>query len=317
MGDRLRKQGRRLLAAAYDAALPALLMYLTMLLSLIARGTSFAEGVPLRFFAASLVVCYLTAYPITLVTHNRHYADPARVDEALIGNAFGGFSKRDRLFCRGLEAYSKAKARLALEIFQTVYREFTLDRTEQGVCEFYIGRCYQLLRCPSNAVGYYKDALEHGFSEAEAMIFLARSYCDNGDFDESYAVYQTLLEKELPQTMQFVCTDMGFLYLKQYQPETAVKWFQDAMKRSESYPFALGGMAIALLQLGKFRKARTMATLAVTNRMPDAAYFRQYFSEVEQTVLHEHPEWDSVEGGEKTAQPESQVQQGGAPDGSL
>ena len=317
MGDRLRKQGRRLLAAAYDAALPALLMYVTMLLSLIVRGVSFAEGVPLRFFLAALVVCYITAYPITLLIHSRHYIDPARVDESLIGNAFGGFSKRDRMFCKGLEAYSKARARIALEYFQTVYQDFPMEPSEKGVCEFYIGRCYQLLHCPSNAVGFYQKALENGFSEVEALIFLARSYCDNGDFEESLAVYQSLLEKDIPQTMQFVCTDMGFLYLKQYQPETAVKWFQDAMKRNESYPFALGGMSIALLQLGKFRKARTMATLAVTNRMPDAAFFRQYFSEVEQTVLHEHPEWDAVEGGEITAQPGSSVQQGGAPDGSL
>lgn len=315
MGDRLRKQGRRLLAAAYDAALPAMLMYLTMLLSLIVRGVAFAEGVPLRFFFAALIVCYITAYPISLVLFSRHYASAERVDANLIGNAFGGFSKRDRLFCKGLDLYAKARPRSALEFFQTVRKNYPLDDREKGICAFYIGRCYQLLRCPSNAAGYYHEAMDNGFPPLEARIFLARSYCENGDFDESRAVYDELLQMELPDTMRFVCTDLGYLYLKQYQPETAVKWFQNALSAHENYASALGGMAIALLQQGKFRKARTMATLAVTNRMPDPAAFRNYFSEVEQTLLAEHPDWSKTDG---CVPPEQKpIQQGGAPDGSL
>lgn len=312
MGDRLRRQGHRLLAAAYDAGLPALLMYAVILLFLILRGFSFAQGISLRFFLRLLLLCYITAYAVTLTLNNRRYKNPERVDESLIGNAFGSFSRRDRLFCRGMEAYSMAKPRIALEYYQTVYREFDLNDREKGICAFYLARCYQMLRCPSNACGYYKEALSHGFAEAETKIFLARSYCDNGDFDESREIYMELMEQKLPEAEQYVCTDLGYLYLKQYQPETAVSWFQKAMAKSENYPYALGGMAIALLQLGKFRKARTMATLAVTNRMPDPMNFRQYFSEVEQAVLAEHPDWDAAEGCVRPETP-----QGGAPDGSL
>ncbi|MBR5371579.1 MAG: tetratricopeptide repeat protein [Oscillospiraceae bacterium] len=316
MGDRLRRQGRRFLAAAYDAALPAMLMYLTMLLSLILRGVAFAEGVPLRFFFAALIVCYVTAYPITLIVNDRRYGSTERVDEHLIGDVFGGFSKRDKLFCRGLELLSKAKPRLALECFRTVSKEFPLEKREKGVCAYYLGRCYHVLRCPSNAIGFYREALENGFSEILTKMFLARAYSDNGDFDESRAIYEELLKKKIPETMRYVCTDLGYLSLKQYQPETAVKWFQKALENQESYPAALGGMSVALLQQGKFRKARTMATLAVTNHMPDASSFREYFSEVEQALLAEHPDWDAAEGCVPPEQ-DPPIQQGGATDGSI
>lgn len=302
MGDRLRKQGRRLLAAAWDAALPALVIFVTVLLSLQVRGILEENRIPLRTAVILLLLCYLTAYPIMLILHGDSYGTAQRVDASLIGNAFGSFSKRDKSFCKGLEYYAAASPHMALEHFLDVRDHYTLTEREKGICAFYIGRCYQLISCPSNAISNYREAYEKGFPEAESLLFLARSYCESGAFDESYDVYMDMLDRDLPAEFGYVYTDLGFLFLKQNQPEEAIPWFQKSIAKQMNFPYALGGLSVAMLQQGKFRKAKQYLTLAVTNRMPQARLFRQYFSEVQQSLLNEHPDWDAVNGSERPAE---------------
>ena len=126
MGDRLRKYTKQLLKIAFQAAMPALLIYGILIGSFVVRGTPHdAEFAPLVYLRL-LLVCYLTAFITTCVLNFKSMIHASlRADEHLIGNCFGGFRKQDKLFCEGMEAYAANRTRSALELFLSV-QEFDL-----------------------------------------------------------------------------------------------------------------------------------------------------------------------------------------------
>ena len=145
MGDRFRRLGSRLLKIIYKAAMPGILIYTVLLLSFVIQGTPQNIVFPPRTYLSLLIECYLTALAVTLVLEFRELQRAAvRVDQELIGDAFGGWRKSDKLFCAALDSYMRDESRAALEQFLAV-REYPLTDKENGVLSFYIGRCYQLL----------------------------------------------------------------------------------------------------------------------------------------------------------------------------
>ena len=188
-----------------------------------------------------------------------------------------------------------------------------MTEEEQAVLSFYIGRCYQLLGCPSNAVPFYEKACRGGFPQEYAKLFQARSYADGGDYDRSYEVFCDLLEHNPPKDFYFLYTDIGFLFIRQRKPDEAIKWFTEAMDRHQNYAFALSGMAIASLQKGDFTAARDYRYKALINQLKDPSAFRSYFDETKSLMLEEHPEWAET-AAETAPPPEEQTQQQSPPE---
>ncbi|MBR4201633.1 MAG: hypothetical protein IKQ91_10255 [Oscillospiraceae bacterium] len=297
MGDRLRTHTKQLLKLAFQAALPCLIIYGILLGSFVLRGTpqnlDFTPLVYLRL----LLICYLTAFVTTCVICFRNIVHAAlRADEHLIGRNFGGFRKQDKLFCEAMEAYAANRPRTALERFLAV-QDFELTSSELGVLSFYIGRCYQLLGCPSNACPFYRKARENGFSKHFSMLFEARSCSEGGDFARSLMLFQELLDSNPPKEFYFLYTDIGYLFIRQKKPDEAEKWFQLSIEKQQNYAFALGGMAIVMLQKGDFSAAEDYHYKALVNHLEDASSFRRYFRETKQLMLEAHPDWSERTGG--------------------
>ena len=296
MGDRLRKYTKQLLKIAFQAAMPALLIYGILIGSFVVRGTPHdAEFAPLVYLRL-LLVCYLTAFITTCVLNFKSMIHASlRADEHLIGNCFGGFRKQDKLFCEGMEAYAANRTRSALELFLSV-QEFDLTPKELGVLSFYIGRCYQILGCPANACPFYRKARENGFSAPFSILFEARSCSEGGDFDRSLTLFRSLLDNDPPKEFYFLYTDIGYLYIRQKKPEEAEKWFQISIEKKQNYAFALGGMAIVMLQKGDFTAAQDYHYKALVNHLEDASSFRRYYQETKKLMLEAHPDWSERTG---------------------
>ncbi|MBQ8921666.1 MAG: hypothetical protein IJ060_05850 [Oscillospiraceae bacterium] len=303
MGDRLRRLGAVLVRACYKASMLCLVIFSTLLLTFVIRGTPdnvlFSPGAYLKI----LLACYLVAlFSVLVLTYRELEHAAVRIDEALIGNTFGGFGKPDKLFCEGMNEYVRDHPRAALECFLAV-QEYELTDKETGVLSFYIGRCYQLLDCASNAAGCYETAVRNGFPRHFAKLFQARSYSECGDYERSYEAFLDLLEHDPPPEFYFLYTDIGYLFIKQKKPEEAITWFQRSIDKRQNFAFALSGMAIANLQLGNFKEAREYRYQALINRLKDPRQFRNYYEETKQLMLEEHPEWAEQTGKPAEEQP--------------
>lgn len=297
MGDRLRKYTRQILKIAFHAGLPAIIIFGILLGSFVVRGTPHdAEFTPLIYLKL-LFSCYATAFVTSCIVDYRaliHAA--ARHDAHLIGHHFSGFRTVDKLFCAGMEEYAADHIRQALDCFLEVQADFTLTAGETGVLCFYLGRCYQILQCPSNAITYYQKARENGFSKPFSMLFEARSCTESGDFENAFRLFQALIDNDPPKEFYFLYTDVGYLFLRQKKPEEAEAWFQRSIELKQNYAFALSGMAIAALQKGDFPAAQDYHYKALINRLENAANFRKYFAETKKLMLEQHPEWSPKTG---------------------
>lgn len=297
MGDRLRKYAKQLGKLAFQAGLPGLLIYGILIGSFVVRGTPHNDVFQPLIYLRLLLLCYLSAYVVTCVLHYKDMIHAIlRSDEQLIGKNFGGFRKQDKLFCTGMEAYAADHPREALEYFLAVQNDFELTDTETGVLSFYLGRCYQMLDCPSNAVTYYQKAREKGFSAPFAKLFEARSSSECGDFQNSLRLFEELLNNDPPKEFYFLYTDIGYLYIKQKLPEQAEEWFRKSIDEKQNYAFALGGMAIASLQKGDFAAAQDYHYKALVNRLENAVSFRKYYDETKRMMLDAHPDWSEKTG---------------------
>ena len=313
MGDRLRRLTARLLNIAFKAAMPGLIIYSGLLISLVARGVPKRINISPSVHLILVLTSYLTALFATLILEYREVQRAAvRVDEELIGETFRGFGKPDKLFCAGMDSYMRDEPRKALEQFLAV-QDYDLTEQETGVLSFYIGRCYQILSCPSNAAPYYETAIRNGFPRHFAKLFQARCYSECGDFERSFTAFQDLLDHDPPPEFYFLYTDIGYLFLRQRKPEEAVEWFQRSIRERKNYAFALSGMAIASLQLGDFAAAKDYRYKALLNRLKEPSQFRSYYDETKALMLDEHPEWAEQEQQNTAAAPAEQTAEAAAP----
>lgn len=199
-------------------------------------------------------------------------------DDDLIGNAFTGINRKSRRFEKGLNLFHKNNFRMALEAFTDLGREENgLSKQETAVNEFYRGRCYDILDAYPNAIICYKNAQENGFYIPELPIFIARCYSINGDPKRAMAIYEDLLEKEDYKYSNKLRCEMGNVYLKEYDGESALKWFNDSIERHEDYANALGGAAIANVLLGHYEEAERLYKLAITHNIDNPVDFIKYY----------------------------------------
>ncbi|WP_303823608.1 lipopolysaccharide assembly protein LapB [Ruminococcus flavefaciens] len=199
-------------------------------------------------------------------------------DDELIGNAFTGINRKSRRFEKGLNLFHKNNFRMALEAFTDLGREENdLSKEETAVNEFYRGRCYDILDAYPNAIICYKNAQENGFYIPELPIFIARCYSINGDPKRAMAIYESLMEEDGYKYSNKLRCEMGNVYLKEYDGESALKWFSDSIERREDYANALGGAAIANVLLGHYDEAEKLYKLAIVHNIDNPVDFMKYY----------------------------------------
>ena len=238
MGDKLRQLAGLLRRAAEKALIPALL---TCLVAVPTVGSSME--IDWSSFQVLLLVClalYLQwTISLLLVYWQQRGFHIERTDAEIIGNAFGGMGKKSRMFCRALADVCDNNLVEGLDGFLAVLEMRGLTDKERQLCHFYIGRCYQLTGCSANAVQSYQRARELGMDNPYLLLFQARSMTDSGAYEDARAVYDRLLELELPE---FSCirTDVGMLYLRQHDGAKALQWFEDSIAKGENVACCCG-----------------------------------------------------------------------------
>lgn len=295
MWDKLRRLLWQLLATAKAAVLPAAAVYalLLLILALLHGGPEFLRSgnTALKHFILLLIVYVICAAVRAFTERDQLRRSFSRPDAALIGQAFSGFSRRDRLFSSGMQLCAKGDYAGALEQFLAL-GDFEMSTEETGVCAFYTGRCYQLLNEPQNAAYFFQRARENRFSKAHALLFEARSCEKTGDFDRALTLFIELLELPAPEDFDFLNTDIGFLFIRQDRPRDAAEWFRKSIEAGQCYAYALSGMAMAALLSGRYKQAMQFRVQALLNQLENPEQFKIMFDTTRDALMEQHPDWD-------------------------
>lgn len=272
-------------AIIYGSFLGMLWFYvlsLTFILSHESRKLSFASaaGALVAFQTVSIIV---TGVFLTFIKRRPIH----KYDSDIIGNNFTGLGRNSRTFRKGLKALHEADFRTALEIFTDLETNATgLSESEEGVLAFYRGRCYHILGAYPNAVMCYEKADDKGFALPIMPLFTARCLSENGRTDSAMHIYKTILGSD-NEYSSLVRTEIGNMYLKLNDGETALKWFQEAIDNRENYAAALGGAAIANVLLRNFKEGEKLYQSALLNHIEDSVSYTRYYKEIQAAVLLE------------------------------
>lgn len=210
-----------------------------------------------------------------------------RYDEDIIGNAFTGMNKKSSMFEMGMEMFHQRYFGDALEMFTRIDSDsFSKTNEEQGVLSFYRGRCYDLMGWNPNAVNCYETAEKYGFHIPELPIFLARCHAENGNTSKALEMFKAIMDsdKKYSERMR---VEIGRMYIKLNDGESALKWFNEAIDRHECYANALGGAAIAHTLLRDFKKGEEFYRMALLNNIDDPTGYSGYYKEIQAAVLLE------------------------------
>lgn len=203
-----------------------------------------------------------------------------RTDDDLIGNAFTGLGKKSLMFEKGLELFGKSEFRNALEVFTDLGSgSYKLTQREIAVNEFYRGRCYDILDAKPNALICYEKSRDNGFDIPELPIFIGRSMAANGSTDRAAEFFQELLREDylFHERIRF---EIGSIYLKAEQGETALKWFTESIEKHEKTADALGGAALASVMTGNCDEGERYFRQALVNNISDPVEFTAFFKEM-------------------------------------
>ena len=214
---------------------------------------------------------------------------PHKYDSELVGMNFTGFAKRNRIFEKSLAALLNGKPNYGLAGFKKI-EELYLDRlteSEKALLFFYIARSYDEMCFFPNAIRYYDKAKDAGFSHEIINLMYARSLENNGDIRYALAEYDKILNDPESMYAPYVRTDIGRMYLKQNDAETALKWYDEAIEKHENYAVALGEAAIAHTMLHRFDKGEELYRAALLNNIPNVKGYTAYYKKIQAAALSE------------------------------
>lgn len=294
MVDRFARLIRQLLAAALLASPPAVVINLGGLMLFASKGlpARVREGHEASFLLAMFLLIYAVCFAVVCFILRRQLVHAfSRIDSELVGDNFGGFGRRDRLFCHAMQECAVGEVRQALEHFLAV-QDYEMNEEETGVLAFYIGRCYQLLKTPSNAAYHFQRARERGFSRPHALMFEAKCCEQSGDYDRAFSLYEELLDGELPHDFEHVYADIGFLFVRQERPREAAHWFRQSLKKGMAVPYALSGMSIAALLAGQYQQAQSLRMRALLSGVEAPDDYKAVYDRTLAECKAQHPDWD-------------------------
>lgn len=160
--------------------------------------------------------------------------------------------------------------------------ENSLTDNQKAVLSFYMGRCYQMMGYPANAVKHFETCLDLGMRLNDVYLLAARCLAQNGRFDDSIAYYNVLIERE--SYFEFIYTDIGLAYLKKGEGEKAYEYFRKSVDEGMNHSFALGGCSLACLQMKDIEKSMEYFKEAVRCSMEDVNGFKVYYCNIAESV---------------------------------
>ena len=117
------------------------------------------------------------------------------------------------------------------------------------------------------AVNAFKKAVQLDSRQSRARYRLAVLLTDQGDVDTSIAHYNYLLahaEELSPDLLADVNNDLGIIYAKRNQYNTAIDYFKNALSLRPDFPEAHNNFGLALISLNKKEEAITHFEKAIS-----------------------------------------------------
>lgn len=208
-----------------------------------------------------------------------------KYDENIIGGAFTGVDKDSRMFEAGVHTFMSGDFEGALEYFTDLDADNSgLSDEEQGVLSFYRGRCYQIMNMFPNAAANYDNAVKHGFKLDELPLFRARCCLEMGETERAVSIMKEILDTDHKYSSH-ARYEIGNIYLKSSDHETALKWFSEAIERHECYAEALGGAAVCYNLSKDFQKGEEYYKMAMLNNIENPNEFMNYYKKVQAAVI--------------------------------
>ena len=282
---------KRVLLCLKKVLLRALAVTAVLTLVLTAALAIFTDSDVISFksLIMYMILFFASAWFILFVRESLKYAGAVyhRYDEDIIGNAFTGMNRKSSLFEMGMEMFHQRYFGDALEVFARIDSDgFIKTPEEQGVLSFYKGRCYDFMNWNPNALNCYENAEKCGFDIPELPIFLARCYAKTGNTTKALETFTSLMDSDKKYSDR-MRVEIGRMYIKLNDGQTALKWFNEAIDRHESYANALGGAAIAHTLLRNFDKGEELYRMALLNNIDDPSGYTGYYKEIQAAMLLE------------------------------
>lgn len=243
-----------------------------------------------------MTMFFVSSWFVFFIHESLKYAGSVyhRYDEDIIGNAFTGMNRKSSLFEMGMEMFHERYFGDALEFFAKIDTDgFRKTPEEQGVLSFYKGRCYDFMNWNPNALNCYENAEKYGFDIPELPIFLARCYAKTGNTAKALERFESVMDSDKKYSDR-MRVEIGRMYIKLNDGQTALKWFNEAIDRRESYANALGGAAIAHTLLHHFDKGEELYRMALLNNIDDPTGYTGYYKEIQAAVLLEAQNKDNT-----------------------
>lgn len=265
-------------------AVTACLMALVTVIMYVSKAQ---DALPLPYIIKMIAAIFMASWFVLFVYDALKYRGSIfhKYDEDIIGTAFTGLDRKSAVFEKGLEVFRDKYFGSALEIFTELDDErFNLTEQEKGVLCFYRGRCYDLMDWKPNAENCYEKAQKLGFMIPEMPVFLARCYAENGSTEKALSMFTELMDTDKKYS-DHMRVEIGRMYLRYDEGETALKWFSEAIEKHQCYADALGGAAIAYTIMGNVEEGEKYYRMALLNNIGDPQGFSRYYKEIQAAVL--------------------------------
>ncbi|WP_300753673.1 lipopolysaccharide assembly protein LapB [uncultured Brachyspira sp.] len=138
--------------------------------------------------------------------------------------------------------------------------------TKRAKIHAMIGDCYANMEEYSFAIVEYRHAIDDGYNTPETILSLARALDKIDRKEEALAQYLTLLKEE--DYKLIVDIEIGTIYYKNRQYDTAIKYFSDAIDIQPNNPEALKYKAFCFVNIGNYNEAISIMS-NVYKKMPD------------------------------------------------
>lgn len=205
------------------------------------------------------------------------------IDWYIARKLFRGFSKKARLFSEGMECVRCGELADSIEFFKDML-ELKLTDKEKAAVSFYLANSYRLMGYDTNAINYFRNAIDLGIDDRTRTIevLLARCYVETRSYDKAIEIYDKLEQAEI--CFEFIYTDYGMCYLSKGDYETALEWFQKSVINHRNAVFALGGCSLAHLGMKELEESDRMYRAALAANLSDVEGFKQYYCKIAESV---------------------------------
>lgn len=205
------------------------------------------------------------------------------IDWYIARKLFRGFSKKARLFSEGMECVRCGELADSIEFFKDML-ELKLTDKEEAAVSFYLANSYRLMGYDTNAINYFRNAIDLGIDDRTRTIevLLARCYVETRSYDKAIEIYDKLEQAEI--CFEFIYTDYGMCYLSKGDYETALEWFQKSVINHRNAVFALGGCSLAHLGMKELEESDRMYRAALAANLSDVEGFKQYYCKIAESV---------------------------------